>query len=120
MPELLRIWKGVEGLGPVFMGWIENDGTIRTEPDRSMADREFWLDVKLGEHSEMDCDGGGEFPCSDCDANHQALREIRAEQGRREQEQIQIEDPNEETLEERLAPFGTEWQLEQQERMEGR
>ena len=103
------------------MGWREAAEAIRryAEPDRDLADRLFWIDVRLGEHAEVDCMGGGEYECPRCSADFKAREAILAEQARREAAGIFIEDPDEPTLEERLEPYGLEWQIEQRERMEG-
>jgi hypothetical protein len=98
---------------------IERDDTIRTEPDRSLSEREFRLDVALAQHAEMDCMGGGEYRCGQCEPNMDAREAIREEVERRKAEGIFVEDPDEPTLEERLGPYGLEWQIEQRERAEG-
>ena len=94
--------------------------SIETEPDRSMSDRWFWIDVRLGEHMEIDCEGGGEFECPSCSAGRKGLAEIRAERERRDRVGIElIIDMDEPTFEERYAPYGPAWQEEQIERRGG-
>lgn len=94
----------------------EHDMTINTIPDRDLEDAIFYAGHELSEHLEVDCEGGGEFICPTCDANRETIRTARAEIERRIVNGITVDDPNAETLEERLAPWGTEWQLEQLER----
>lgn len=99
--------------------FVPRDDTIRTEADRSLSEREFYIDVDLAEHSEMDCMGGGEYECPSCEARFEARREIRAEVARRQALSLQIYDPMEPTFEERYAPYGIAWQDEQRERAGG-
>lgn len=93
--------------------------SITTTPDRHLSDAEFYAGVSLSEHSEMDCEGGGEYECPTCTANRATIDAVKAEMARREAEGITIDDPNEPSFEERFAPFGPEWEREQRERMEG-
>ena len=93
---------------------IEDGGTIRTESDRSMSDRAFYLDAYLIEHSEMDC-GDGMGRCLGCRMRYEALDEIHAEQERRRKLGLYIRDADEPTLEERWWALGENCQ-EQRER----
>lgn len=109
----------------VIYGWdvltvlAPADDTIRTEPDRSIGERMIYAEAFLAEHCEMDCGGGG-TPCAGCCARFDFLKAAREEDDRRQAAGITIEDPDEPTLEERLGPYGIEWQIEQRERTEGR
>lgn len=95
----------------------DDDGTIETETDRSMSEREFYCDAQIIEHRELDADPDG--CCNRCERAQIAIDEIRAERMRRDALCIeQIVDPNELTLEERWAPYGEEWQWEQRLRHE--
>lgn len=94
---------------------------ITTIPDRQLAETLFYLDARCAEHLEVDAlygDPEGADPAVLGD--FAARTEIRAEIERREAAGIFIEDPDAPTLEERLEPFGLEWQIEQRERGEGR
>ena len=90
---------------------------IETVPDRLLAESLFYLDVRCAEHLECDAlygDPEGADPRVLADFDSAA--EIRAEIARREAAGVFIDDPDAPTLEERLEPFGIEWQLEQRER----
>jgi hypothetical protein len=94
---------------------------LTTIPDRQLADALYWLDVRCAEHLEVDAlygDPEGADPAVLADFDERAA--VRAEIARREAAGISIEDPTEPSLEERLEPFGIEWQIEQRERGEGR
>lgn len=91
---------------------------ITQTPDRDLADALFYIDVRRAEHSEIDCDGGGEYRCERCEADYVEAREIRAELARREANGVEVVDPDAPTLEERLGPYGIEWELEQRDRQE--
>lgn len=93
---------------------LPTDGTIHTEPDQSMEERAFYCDAAIIEHRNLDADPDG--PCEGCIEAHHALEEIRQERMRRYWLGIAIDDPAAPTLEERLAPYGIEWELEQRER----
>lgn len=95
------------------------DDTMATEPDRSIGERVMYAEAFLAEHCEMDCGDGGE-PCSGCCARIDFLAAAKTEEREREARGVTIVDPDEPTLEERLGPYGIEWQIEQQERAEGR
>ena len=92
---------------------------LTTIPDRALVDSIFYADHELAEHLEIDCEGGGEFDCPTCTANRDGIRAARAEIDRRRLAGITVDDPHAETLEQRLAPYGTEWELEQRERADG-
>lgn len=94
---------------------------LTTIPDRRLAEALFYLDVRCAEHLEVDAlygDPEGADPAVLADFDERAA--VRAEIERREAAGIFIEDPEAPSLEERLEPFGIEWQLEQRERREGR
>lgn len=94
---------------------------LTTTPDRALADALFWLDVRCAEHLEVDAlygDPEGADPAVLADFAERAT--IRAEIERRLELGITIDDPDAPTLEQRLEPFGLEWELEQRERREGR
>lgn len=95
---------------------------LTTIPDRQLADRLFWLDVKIAELYEIDAVYGDEDgPAADVLAVFAERDDLAAERDRRiEQGVAPIVDPTEPTLEERLAPYGIEWRLEQRDRQEGR
>jgi hypothetical protein len=93
---------------------------LTTMPDRELQTAEFYADVRCAEHLEVDAlygDENGPAPAVAADFAWRA--ELREEIARREAAGIAIDDPNAETLEQRLAPWGTEWELEQRERTEG-
>jgi hypothetical protein len=85
---------------------------ITTSPDRHIEEWIFMVEVRAAELAEID----GTLSIG----KSASLEAHRDERDRRIAEGISIDDPNAETLEERLAPFGTEWQIEQREREEGR
>jgi hypothetical protein len=100
---------------------------LTTTPDRQLADWLFYDDVRRAERAEID--GLGCYAaededhdaatCSTCRQLAAAAAErqaVRDEIARREAAGIFIEDPDEPTFEERHAPYGIEWQLEQRER----
>ena len=61
--------------------------------------------------------------CDEVCIAHEDRRTLAAltwEQARREACGEEHVDPSEPTLEERLGPYGIEWEMEQRERMEGR
>jgi hypothetical protein len=101
---------------------------LTTTPDRQLEDWLFYDDARMAELAEIDglyCpddDGDhhhGPATCSFCReaAAHSDLRAaVKAEIARRVELDIRIEDPNEPTFEERHAPYGIEWELEQRER----
>jgi hypothetical protein len=89
---------------------------LTTTPDRALMDAIFYADHDLAQHLEIDCEGGGEFECPTCTANRETIRLARTEIERRALLGIAVEDPNEPTLEQRLEPYGIEWELEQRER----
>lgn len=94
---------------------IEYDGTIRTASTRELSDALFYADATLGEHQNVfDCEG-----CRECDGANRTYNEVQAERKRREQAGIaEIVDKGEPTFEERYAPYGEAWQIEQRERRE--
>jgi hypothetical protein len=89
---------------------------LTTMPDRHIVDAMIYAERRLAEHLEMDCMGGGEYDCPRCSADRDFMRAANAEMKRREEAGILIEDPDEPSFEERHAPWGPEWQLEQRER----
>jgi hypothetical protein len=99
---------------------------LTTIPDRQLSDWLFYDDVRTAELLEVDG-----FTCPDAYDDHEpdtcafcsalaadrAERDaVRAEIERRERAGVFIDDPNEPSFEERYAPFGLEWQREQDER----
>lgn len=91
-------------------------------PDRQLGDWLFWDDVRFTEMMEMDAlayiDEDEELQAAE--TARRAQREaIKAEIERRGELGLYIPEPGELTLEERWAPYGPEWQLEQRERAEG-
>ena len=94
---------------------------MTTVPDRQLADALFYLDVRIAEHYEVDAVfGDPDGPSPQVQGDFDARRQIRAEVDRRTEFGIQIDDPDEPSFEERHAPYGIEWQIEQRERAEGR
>ncbi|MGB8878615.1 MAG: hypothetical protein WCD11_19985 [Solirubrobacteraceae bacterium] len=94
---------------------------ITTIPDRQLAEALFYLDARCAEHLEVDALYGDPEGADPAVLGDFAARlEVRAEIERREAAGIFIEDPDAPSLEERLEPFGIEWQIEQRERGEGR
>lgn len=107
---------------------------LTTIPDRRLADWLFYDDVRRAELSEIDgfyCPGLEDEDvdhathvascdyCQRLEADAAERRAVEDEVARRAELGISIEDPDEPTLEERLAPFGPEWQREQREREDG-
>jgi len=103
---------------------------LTTTPDRQLEDWLFYADVRRAEALEVDglhCaaaeadydDGVAHVGCAFCaqlDADSAEYAAVKAEINRRLATEIRIDDPNEPTLEERLAPWGIEWELEQRDR----
>ena len=89
-------------------------------PDRQLADALFYIDVRIGELLEIDgiYDPDGDITPAAAGL-HADREEIHTEMARRIAAGITIEDPDAPTLEERLEPFGIEWQIEQRERSQG-
>lgn len=81
--------------------------------DRELFDLMFYTDASIIEH-DMHC-------CCDeeCEVapGRRLLRALSHEEDRRVRLGIEVRDDREPTLEERLAPFGIEWELEQRERL---
>jgi hypothetical protein len=97
------------------------DEAITTVPDRQLSDALFYLDAKIAEYYEMDLVYGDEDgPSPQVAADLDEAARIRREIKRRTEHDIYVDDPDAETFEERHAPFGTEWMIEQRERAEGR
>lgn len=88
--------------------------SLQTYTDFELIEVESYAQVRMAEHLEMDCEAGGEYRCSSCDADRATLRAVKAEIERREREGISI--PDERVGMEALAPFGAEWEAEQRER----
>ena len=75
--------------------------------------------MKIAELWEMDAVfGDPDGPDPKVAAVFEARDLIQIESDRRVREGIQVEDPNEPTLEERWAPYGETWQWEQRMRRE--
>lgn len=91
---------------------------ITAVSDRELADVLFYIDVRRAEHLEIDCEAGGEYVCDRCEADRVEARAVRAELERREELGLEVVDPDAPTLEERLEPYGIEWELEQRDRQE--
>jgi hypothetical protein len=85
------------------------------ESDRALSEHAMRLDARIIEHDAYCC-------CDDpCLVEERVwLRAHTWELDRRAETGEQVVDPNEPTLEERLGPWGLEWELEQREREEGR
>ena len=93
---------------------------ITALPDRQIEDDLFYLDVRISEWFEMDAFyGDPEGPDPRAAADMDEYNALQAEKDRRIRMNIYVEDPAEPTLEERLGPWGLEWQIEQRERQEG-
>lgn len=80
-------------------------------PDRQIEESIISAEMLLSRHIEIDC-GDGEG-CDTCCRVHSELQELVTEKDRRIAEDVYIPDPNEMSFEERFAPFGPEWQREQ-------
>jgi hypothetical protein len=94
---------------------------LSTTPDRELSESLFYLDARCAEHWETDAVYGSEDGPDDAvAADFEARAQVRAELARREAAGITIEDPNAETFGQRYEPFGTAWQEEQRDRMDGR
>lgn len=88
--------------------------TLTTPTDFELHEALVYAEVRIAEHDEMDCDGGGEYECPRCNADRETIQSVRAEMDRRKRDGITIDDPR--VGMEALAPFGREWELEQEER----
>ena len=91
---------------------------LTTIPDRALEDAAFMLDVKIGELLEIDAVyGDPDGPPAEVVAIFDERDAIRTEIERRVTEGVPpIIDPDEPTLEQRLGPYGIEWEIEQRER----
>jgi hypothetical protein len=81
--------------------------------DRDLAEWSFAVDATIIEHNMFCC-------CDeDCTATpaRKMLAAITYEMARRDRTGERWDRPGRETFEERHAPFGTEWQLEQRDRI---
>jgi hypothetical protein len=87
-------------------------------PDRELADEEFYAGVTLAQCLEGGC--LGEEGCPTCAAASARQEAATAEIAQRQKIGVTIEDLDAPTLEERLEPYGIEWQIEQREREEHR
>lgn len=96
--------------------WTER--TFAGRFDEDLAQSAFYTDAHIIEHNAHCCCDEWQ----DCPAvtDGPYLRALFHEMERRERTGQFNPDPNAPTLEERLGPYGIEWQIEQRERQENR
>lgn len=83
--------------------------------DRELADWMFRVDAAIIEHDAYCCCDDERAAC--VGRERRLLASLSHEADRRVRYGITVSSPDEETFEQRHAPYGTEWELEQRERM---